>query len=70
MSDPPSISLLLSPMDCRPSKVKLTAVEMARAARWSKKQPVLPPEFIEISDSESNPDIECIGWMGGGVEFY
>ena len=52
-------------MDCRPSKVKLTAAEMARAARWSKKQPVLPPEFIEISDSESNPDIECTGWTGG-----
>ncbi|KIJ46039.1 hypothetical protein M422DRAFT_250466 [Sphaerobolus stellatus SS14] len=52
-------------MDCRPSKVKLTAAKRARAARWSKKQPPPAPEFIETSDSDSNSDIECTGWTGG-----
>ena len=40
-------------------------MKTAWAARWSKKQPPPAPEFIEISDSDNDSDIECTGWTGG-----
>ena len=42
-------------------KVKQQAAASARAAHWVK----TTPEYIVISDSDSDLDIECTGWTGG-----